>query len=130
MSYFERQRDLDALRRERKHIRDELEDLDVLMKEINAEEVNIAEGLDTTLANVRVKLDRLPSNSLFRDTHYSRIRDALRGSDSDKLFRETSDGIEKSEKKKCDLEYRLSVVNEKIATLEAESMDMEANENG
>ena len=128
MSYFEKQGELDALRREQKHIRDELDDLEELIKKIGADEAKLAEGLDATLANVRTKMDRLPPNSLFKETHYALIQNALRGSNCNKLFAETNNGIENSTRKKRQLEQRLSVVREKIAALEAEAL--EASENG
>lgn len=130
MAYYERQGELDALRRERQNIRDELEDLDVLINKINAEETRLSEGLDTTLANLRAKLDRLPPNSLLRERHYSSIKSYIQGRNSDSLFLETDNGIATARKKKRNLEQRLSVVKERIATLEAEAMSMEEIENG
>lgn len=128
MSYFAKQGELDALRREQRHIRDELDDLEELIKKIGADEAKLAEGLDATLANVRTKMDRLPPNSLFKETHYALIQNALGGSNCNKLFAETNNGIENSTRKKRQLEQRLSVVREKIAALEAEAL--EASENG
>lgn len=128
MSHFAKQGELDALRREQRHIRDEIDDLEELIKKIGADEAKLAEGLDATLANVRIRMDRLPANSLFRETHYAMIQNALRGSNCTKLFNETNSGIENSTRKKRQLEQRLSTVREKIAALEAEAM--EASENG
>lgn len=128
MSLFAKQGELDALRREQRNIRDELADLGELIKKIGADEDRLAEGIDTTLANVRTRLDRLPPNSLFRETHYDLIKNALRGSNSDKLFTETSNGIENSARKKRQLEQRLSAVEEKIAALEAEAVEASENE--
>ena len=128
MAFFERQGELNALRKEQRHILDELDDLEELMKRISTDEAKLAEGLDATLANVRAKMDRLPPNSLFRETHYALIQNALRGSNCNKLFAETNNGIENSTRKKRQLEQRLSAVRKKIAALEAEAM--EESENG